>query len=64
LGSSIIIIVIVSIAGNYVLRRIIAVPSVRVPSVPVVSPVRVSGPVAAEADKDKPAVVIRPEIAE
>lgn len=59
-----VIVVIVSVACDYISRGIIAIPAVRMPSVPVVTPVGIAGPAAAETDKDEPAMVVRPEIAE
>ena len=60
----IVVVVIVSIAGDYISGRIVTVPSVRMASVPVIAPVGVVGPVTAEAYEDKSAVVIGPECSE
>ncbi len=61
LGGVVVVIVIVCVTGGHILRRIVAVPSVRMVSVPVVTPVRIAGPIATEADEDKSAVIIGPE---
>jgi hypothetical protein len=62
LGCGVVIIVIIIVACYHVIRGIIAVPAVGVPAIPVVAPVCVAGPVTAETDEDKPAMVVRPEI--
>ena len=63
LGCGIVIIVIVRIADDRIFRGIISIPAVWMPSVPVVAPVAVAGPIAAKADENEFTVVIRPEIA-
>ena len=60
----VVVIVVVRWTRNHITRRIIPVPCIGMPSIPVIASVIVVGPVTAKTNEDEFAVIVGPEEAE